>query len=85
MTSDALRQLLIDFFNLPPATPAEGLRQASISQWDSLAMVQLITEIQSEFGVQFDVEEIEHLGSYDEIRSALLRKGKMMETGLEKC
>lgn len=73
--TDALRDLLIDFFQLPPETPAGSLAQASVSQWDSLAMVQLITELQSAFHVQFDLDEIEHLTSYDEIRPALLRHG----------
>jgi acyl carrier protein len=73
--NDALRQLLAEFFNLPATTPPENLTQQAVAAWDSLAMVQVIAELQSAFGVQFDVEEIEHLGSYDEIRAALLRKG----------
>jgi acyl carrier protein len=72
---DSLSQLLIDFFNLPTATPQEDLTQNAVAKWDSLAMAQLITEMQSAFGVQFDLEEIEHLGSYAEIRVVLLGKG----------
>jgi acyl carrier protein len=73
--NDALRQLLIEFFSLPDTTAVGELTQKSIAKWDSLAMVQLITELQSTFGVQFDVDEIEHLGSYAEIHAALLKKG----------
>jgi acyl carrier protein len=73
--SDPLRQLLAEFFNLPAATPPEDLRQKAVANWDSLAMVQLIAELQSVYGVQFGLDEIEHLGSYAEIRAALLRKG----------
>lgn len=72
--SDALRELLTAFFQLPPATPVSGLTQASVAQWDSLAMVQLITEMQSAFRVEFELDEIERLTSYAEIRTALLRK-----------
>lgn len=71
---DVLRDLLIEFFELPPTTPTSDLSQSSVSKWDSFAMVQLITEMQSAFGVDFDLEEIERLTSYVEIRAALLRR-----------
>jgi acyl carrier protein len=73
--SDALLTLLVDFFDLPAQTAPDELRQDALAQWDSLAMVQLITELQGTFGVDFELEEIEHLRSYDEIRTALARKG----------
>jgi acyl carrier protein len=72
---DALRDLLVEFFLLPAETPVNELTQRSIAKWDSLAMVQLITELQSAFRVEFELDEIEHLTSYAEIRAALQRKG----------
>ena len=72
--NDVLRDLLIEFFQLPPTTPTSDLSQPLVSNWDSLAMVQLITEMQSAFGVDFDLDEIERLTSYVEIRSVLARK-----------
>jgi len=72
--SDALGDLLVEFFQLPPGTAASALTQASVAAWDSLAMVQLITELQSAFGVEFELEEIERLTSYAEIRAALARR-----------
>ena len=72
--SDALRNLLIEFFELPQTTATDDLTQASVVKWDSLAMVQLITEMQSAFEVEFDIDEIERLTSYAEIRAALARK-----------
>jgi acyl carrier protein len=72
--NDALVNLLVEFFELPSTPPISELRQSSIAKWDSLAMVQLITEMQSTFRIQFDLDEIERLTSYDEIRAALMRK-----------
>lgn len=77
---DTLQNLLTDFFELPANTPRRELRQEMIAKWDSLAMVQLITELQGTFGVEFDLEEIGHLRSYDEIRAALLRRRVAPET-----
>jgi acyl carrier protein len=39
-----------------------------------LAMVQLITDLEQAFSVNFDIEEIGRLRSYQEIRDALLRR-----------
>ncbi len=72
---DQLREVLVEFFDLPPGTLRQELRQDAIASWDSLAMVQLIAELQGAFSVDFDLEEIEHLRSYEEIRAALVRKG----------
>jgi acyl carrier protein len=72
---DALRELLVEFFELPAETPVDELNQRSIDKWDSLAMVHLITELQTTFAVEFELDEIEHLTSYMEIRLSLVRKG----------
>jgi acyl carrier protein len=72
--NDVLRDLLIEFFQLPPTTPTSDLNQSSVSKWDSFAMVQLITEMESAFHVNFDLDEIEKLTGYTEIRSVLARK-----------
>ena len=76
--SDALRDLLIAFFELPLTSATNDLSSgACIAKWDWLAMVQLITEVQSGFEVEFDIDEIERLKSYAEIRAALARKKKI--------
>ena len=38
-------------------------------------MVQLIADLQGTFSVEFDLDEIDVLRSYDEIHRALSRKG----------
>ena len=42
-------------------------------------MVQLITELERRFSVEFDLEEIHRLRSYAEIRETLSRKGLVFE------
>jgi acyl carrier protein len=75
---DPLRRLLIDFFGLAEETQPEQLTQDGISAWDSLAMVQLIGELQGTFAVDFDLDEIESLRTYSEIRNTLIRKGVLL-------
>jgi acyl carrier protein len=75
---DPLLQVLIDFFDLPANTDRGEIRQEAIAGWDSVAMVQLIVELQTAFDVEFDLREIECLRSYEEIRSALVRHHKLL-------
>jgi len=77
--SDPLLRLLVDFFNLPPDTRPKDIRQQAIASWDSLAMVQLIADLQGTFSVEFDLDEIEALRSYDEIYDSLSRKGVSLQ------
>ncbi len=80
--SDALLQLLVEFFDLPADTRPENIKQQLLPSWDSLAMVQLITELEGRFLVNFDIDEIQRLRSYDEIRAALSTKDVSLEVRL---
>ena len=72
---DALLRLLTEFFNLPPDVRPQEITQKAVAGWDSLAMVQLIADLQGTFLIDFDLEEIDRLRSYEEIRATLLKKG----------
>ena len=76
--SDPLQGLLVDFFNLPPETSPSQITQQAIESWDSLAMVQLIADLQGAFAIEFDLNEIETLRSYEEISRALSRHGVLL-------
>jgi len=80
--SDALLQLLVEFFDLPADTRPENIKQQLLPSWDSLAMVQLITELEGRFLVNFDIDEIQRLRTYDEIRAALSTKDVSLEVRL---
>ena len=76
---NSLHRLLVEFFDLPTDTRSDDIKQELLSNWDSLAMVQLITELERRFSVEFDIDEIHRLRSYAEIREALSRKGFVFE------
>lgn len=79
-TRDRLLRLLQEFFELAHETPPEAITQAKVVSWDSLAMVQLIAELQNVFQIDFDLSEIESLRSYEEIRRALNKKGVALKS-----
>ena len=72
---DRLLRLLLEFFELPATTRPEDISQQLLPAWDSLATVQLITDLEQEFSITFDIEEIGKLRSYREIRQALAERG----------
>ncbi|MGA2556122.1 MAG: hypothetical protein ABSG04_07595 [Verrucomicrobiota bacterium] len=74
-TNDPLRQLLVEFLELPADTPPEQISQQAVKHWDSFLMVRLITELQESFSVEFDLDEVDKLTDYAQIRAALVRKG----------
>ncbi len=76
--SDPLLHLLVDFFDLPADKRHDAITQQAVPGWDSLAMVQLIAELEGVFSIEFDLEEIQRLRSYDEIRAVLQRKGVLV-------
>jgi acyl carrier protein len=82
-SEDRLLPLLLEFFDLPADMRPEDIKQQSVPAWDSLAMVQLITDLEQAFAVNFDIEEIGRLRSYEEIRDALLRRAVRDNSPLE--
>ena len=81
-SNDPLLDLLLEFFDLPADTRPEDIRQQLIPSWDSLAMVQLITELERKFLVNFDIDAIQRLRSYEEIRDALSRRAVSLKAPL---
>lgn len=73
--NDPLLRLLTEFFELPAGTLPADIRQQLLPAWDSLATVQLITDLERAFSVSFGIEEIVRLRSYQEIRDALRKQG----------
>jgi len=53
----------------------ESSNQDSLEGWDSLAMVNLVTELETVFSVQFDILEIAEFHSVEIIKLVLMEKG----------
>jgi acyl carrier protein len=61
--------------NLPEGS-IDGLSgQDNIKSWDSLAMVNLVTELQAIFEVEFDILEIAEFHNIEIIKLVLMEKG----------
>lgn len=72
-------EILLNIIAIVLKVPLDNISESSnkdtIDNWDSLAIVSLVTEIESEFNVQFDILEIAEFHSVEIIILILTDKG----------
>ena len=70
-----LINLSSSIFEVPTSDIDITSNQDNIKGWDSLATIKLITELEKEFSIQFDIMEIVELTSIDKVIGILKNKG----------
>ena len=60
------------FKNLPELK--EDTNSKDIAEWDSLRHVMLITEIENQLNIKFDLDEMLSMSTYGEIRTNVSKK-----------
>jgi acyl carrier protein len=75
--SEAIRlsDLVAEILRLPPGSVTDGLTIAETENWDSLAHIELIAALESEFSVELSSDDIVEMITYAKIRSVLGGKG----------
>ena len=71
----SLREIVADTLEISPEDVSRDLSSASVDTWDSFRHLQLILAIESEFGVQFDPQQIPELTTVATIEAVLEQKG----------
>ncbi|MCE4556119.1 acyl carrier protein [Roseateles cellulosilyticus] len=72
---DLLRNAFVTVLGLPPEQVSDELTYGSVAQWDSVAHMSLITELEEVFGVMLETEDIIGLSSMVEARRILSKYG----------
>lgn len=67
-------EILKDLFELN--TVDETCSQTTCEKWDSMGQLNLVVELESEFDVTLEPEEIGEMKSYNDIVDILKKKGK---------
>jgi acyl carrier protein len=70
-----LFQVLADILNVDIASLNEESSPDTIRNWDSLAVVNLVSELEQTFKVEFDILEIADFRNVGIIKSILAEKG----------
>ena len=68
------RACVVDALKLPDAQYRPDLKIGDVEQWDSVAHLDLMSEIERAFGVRFDLDEIASLTSLSEIMASLAKQ-----------
>jgi acyl carrier protein len=75
LSIDRLSETFVSALGLPPGTDVTHLEYRSIEQWDSLAHLNLVTAIESDFDVMLDVDDVLGLRSFEAAVEILKRLG----------
>ena len=73
--STRLSELVADILRLPPDAVTDALTIAETENWDSLAHIELVAALESEFSVELSADEIVEMITYARIRAVLGNKG----------
>jgi acyl carrier protein len=68
---DRVREIVADATLTSVRRVAEETSTENLDRWDSIAQINIIIGIESEFGISFDVEQIHSLNSVRKLRSAV--------------
>jgi acyl carrier protein len=70
-----------EIFNLPEEQFDESFAFATVSEWDSIVHMSLVTALEEEFDIMFETEDILHYGSFENGKRILARHGVEIEAG----
>ena len=70
-----LLQAFADVLKVDIASLSEKSSPDTIQNWDSLAVVNLVCELEEAFGIQFDILEIADFRNIGIVKSILIEKG----------
>jgi acyl carrier protein len=68
---ERLRRVVIAGLRISPDRYRRDLKLGDLEEWDSLGHLELVAQIESEFGISVDMDDIQELVSLDAIRARL--------------
>jgi acyl carrier protein len=77
MTADVterVRQVMADILQIDLAAIGDDTSMDTVEQWDSANHINLVLALEEEFGVAFDVGEIEAMTSFPSVVAGVLAK-----------
>jgi acyl carrier protein len=75
MNAGKLRECFSRSLGIPPERVTDDLAYNSLKEWDSVAHMALVVELETEFDVMFDTDDILGMSSVAKARDTLTRLG----------
>jgi acyl carrier protein len=70
-----LTQIFVTSLGIPGDTDVPSLEYRGIPEWDSVAHMQLVSDIEGEFDIMLDTEDIIAMSSFAKTREILAKYG----------
>ena len=77
--SEIYNKVFMDVLGVNEAVLNESFTFKAVPQWDSVAHLSLISELEDAFDVMFESEDILHYGSYENGKKILEKMGVIIE------
>lgn len=74
-----LKSSFVDGLGLEAGSAVEGLTYRSIQQWDSLGHMQLVSQIESNFDIMLDTQDVIDMNSFTKAIEILKKYGVQFE------
>lgn len=75
MSINMLRNAFSESLNLPPESITDDLKYATIKEWDSVAHMALIANIEKTFDILIETEDIIDMSSFAKAREIVTKYG----------
>ena len=70
-----LHQLIAEVLQVPPASINDASSPETVTRWDSMANIMVVTALEERFQVQFTLADIMTMRTVADIKAALARYG----------
>jgi acyl carrier protein len=72
---EKFNKIIVDIFKLAPSEIKDSLRLEEIPDWDSMNFLLFIAEIENQFEVSFNMDEVIKAKSLGDIKNMLISRG----------
>lgn len=72
---DKVARIFCTTFALDPSSFHRGIVHGELKKWDSIGHMSMVSAMEKEFRIEFDVDDIMEMQSVEAILQALKRKG----------
>jgi len=75
MSEAKLQQVFVRALGISPDHRFEELRYRGLDAWDSVAHMQLVSELEEAFGIMLETNDVIDMSSYDKSKQILTKYG----------
>ena len=80
LTADALKEAFSNTLGLSETTDWQSVQYGNTNGWDSMAHMQLVTELETRFNIMLSTDEVISLSSFEKAKQIIESHGIVFES-----